>query len=311
MKKALLIILIVVFLILILFLPYIYQNRKQTLLPATDLSEVRYTDVSFKNKDLTLAGMLLLPGGKGPFTTVVFIHGSGTSQRNSPWYVTVGKHLQDKGIAVLIPDKRGSEKSEGDWRQATFQDLAGDAIAAVDFVRTQKLFEFSDVGIMGFSQGGWIAPIVATEDSGLAFVISMSGPGVTTEEQLLYEEVNHISEYTYPLIARLLAPLMAKSLEMSDWWKKISGFDPVPYWRKVETPAFMAFGELDKNVPIEESVKRIRDLNRKNIQIRVYPKVRHGILFVDQTVRDDFFRDLDGFIRSFQLPHIQAPGAGR
>jgi dipeptidyl aminopeptidase/acylaminoacyl peptidase len=300
MKKVFAVLMTVLVPAVVLFLPYFLQNRKQTLLTVTDLSGVKYTEVFFKNDEVKLSGMLFLPENKAPYTVVVFIHGSGTSQRNSPWYLTVAKHLQDNGIAVLLPDKRGSEKSEGDWKLATFQDLAMDAVSAIDYIRTQKLFEYSNIGVMGFSQGGWIAPIVAVEDSSIAFAVSLSGPGVTTDEHLLYEEVKHISEYTYPFIAKLLAPITTKSIQNADWWKKIGGFDPIPYWQKVQIPALMAFGEEDKNVPIRESVKRIQNLNKNNIKIRVYPKVRHGIIFVSQTVRDDFFRDLDNFINSCQ-----------
>ena len=82
-----------------------------------ELEDVSYQEVSFLNtaQDLELAGMLFVPDGKGPFPAAVIIHGSGTSRRDSAWYLTLTQYLQENGIVVLLPDKRGSEKSAGDW----------------------------------------------------------------------------------------------------------------------------------------------------------------------------------------------------
>ena len=73
--------------------------------------------------------MLFLPEGNGPFPAAVIIHGSGTSDRDNLWPLTLTQYLRESGIAVLLPDKRGSEKSEGDWRTSSFQDLAGDTFS--------------------------------------------------------------------------------------------------------------------------------------------------------------------------------------
>ncbi len=219
-----------------------------------------------------------MPEGEGPFPVAVFIHGSGTSRRDSPWYLSVAAHLQEHGIAVLLPDKRGSERSAGDWQTATFADLAGDTRAAIGFVRTQSAFRPAGIGIVGFSQGGWIAPVVAARDTGLAFVVSMSGSGVSTDDQLLYEEVHNIADAgTYHWVGRLLAPLTVQLVKRERFWKPIGGFDPIPYWRQVKAPVFMAFGEGDENVPVPESVGRIRALGRRDIAIKVYPAGGHGI----------------------------------
>lgn len=300
MKKPVMITLVVVIVAVILLLPFIFKDRTQSPLVGPDLSELQYTEVFFKNGDLTLSGMLFLPKGKGPFPVMVFIHGSGTSKRNSPWYLTVTKRLQENGIAVLLPDKRGSEKSEGDWTKATFYDLAGDTISAIDFIKAQTVFECTDIGVIGFSQGGWIAPIVVVDDEDVAFVVSTSGAGVTTDEQLLYEEVNTIADMgTYHFIAELIAPITVNNIRKSEFWGKIGGFDPIPYWQKVDVPAFMAFGEKDKNVPVEESVRRIQALGNDNITIRVYPESSHGIADpVTHRVREDYLQDLVDFIRT-------------
>ena len=114
------------------------------------LQDTRYTDIEFRNnaQDLNLAGMLFVPEGAGPFPAAVIIHGSGTSIRNNGWYLTLTKFLQDNGVVVLLPDKRGSEKSGGDWRSASFEDLATDTLAAVDYLGSQEHVEITNVGIV-------------------------------------------------------------------------------------------------------------------------------------------------------------------
>ena len=139
MKRFLIIISIIV---VLLVLPVIVKDKGHPALVGPDLSELEYSEVFFENKHegFQLAGMLFLPEGDGPFPTAIIIHGSGTSNRNNVWYLSVAKHLQDNGIAVLLPDKRGSEKSEGEWVGANFEELATDTLSAIEFVKDQQMF---------------------------------------------------------------------------------------------------------------------------------------------------------------------------
>jgi dipeptidyl aminopeptidase/acylaminoacyl peptidase len=288
----------VLFIVILLLIPYVFREKPDRSISGPDLSEMEYTEIFFENGDLQLAGMLIVPEGEGPFPAAVFVHGSGTSRRNSPWYLSVAKHLQEHGIAVLLPDKRGSEKSEGDWRTASFQDLAGDTIRAIEFVRDQEQFDVSYIGVVGFSQGGWIAPIVAAESQDVSFVVSMSGSGVTTDEQLLYEEINNEVEMgTYRFIAKMIAPMVVKSIKEQEFWKLNSGFDPIPYWEDVNVPAFAALGGDDTNVPVEESVKRFEEVDQ--VIIKVYPGLGHGIVDPEtHKVLPEYLNDLTEFIQT-------------
>ena len=113
MKKSKIILLFILIIISILLLPVIFKDRSHTSFNGPNLSELEYSEISFINasENLKLSGMLMLPEGEGPFPTAIIIQGSGSSSRNNRWYLSVVKHLQDNGIAVVIPDKRGSEKS--------------------------------------------------------------------------------------------------------------------------------------------------------------------------------------------------------
>jgi dipeptidyl aminopeptidase/acylaminoacyl peptidase len=297
MKKAFVIIAIIVVLLL---LPLIFNDRSQTGMIGPDLSELQYSEIVFDNEveNIPLAGMLFLPEGEGPFPTAVVIHGSGPSRRNSVWYLSVAKHLQDNGIAVLLPDKRGCEKSGGEWVGADFEKLATDATSAAKFVKYQNSFSPSVIGLIGMSQGGWIAPVAATITEDVSFVASVSGAAVTTDEQLLHEEVNNIAPYTYKFIARMIAPITSNMIKKREYFVPFVGFDPIPYWKRIDVPVFMGYGENDKNVPVDECVKRLKENGLHHFKIKTYPQGGHAIVDVDtREMNKDYLNDLIKFIK--------------
>ena len=288
---------VLIVLVVILLIPFVFRDEPRTPLQGPDLSQVEYTEISFDNGDLQLAGMLFLPEGTGPFPVAVIIHGSGASRRNNAWYLSVAKHLQDNGIAVLLPDKRGSEKSEGEWVGATFEELATDTLSAIEFVEDQQMFEVSTIGLIGMSQGGSIGPVVASQSDDLSFVVSMVGAAVTTDEQLLYEEINNIAPYTYRFIANLIAPITTNNLKQMAHVSAYMGFDPIPYWKDVHVPVFFAFGGNDENVPVEASIERLRENNLNHFEVKTYADGGHAIRDIQTNeVSDEFLQDLVRFI---------------
>ena len=144
------------------------------------------SDVSFANPvdGHTLSGTLSVPRGMGPFPAVVLVHGSGPLDRDEKVFehkpfLVLADHLNRQGIAVLRYDKRGVGKSGGVYKGATSMDFAADAEAAVGFLRGRP--DTGSIGIVGHSEGGLIAPIVASRDPKLAFVVMLAGPGVRGE----------------------------------------------------------------------------------------------------------------------------------
>jgi len=173
-----------------------------------------YEDIHFANPTagIDLAGMLFVPEGEPPFPAVVIIHGSGTSRRASPWYLTYAGYLQGNGILVLLPDKRGSESSGGDWRTSSLEDLATDTPSAISYLRTERPQLVRSIGILGVSQGGVIAPIVASETSDLAFVINVVGGAVPMYDQLLYEQNHNLRQMGFlPGFSNALAYLTTRT----------------------------------------------------------------------------------------------------
>jgi alpha-beta hydrolase superfamily lysophospholipase len=131
-----------------------------------------------------LGGTIVFPVGAGPFPGIVFLHGSGAEGRWASRYLA--HEFARRGVAALIYDKRGVGRSTGDWRTASFVDLVGDAVAAVEALRSQLRVASDRVGIHGHSQGGTIAPWVASKDQHVAFVVaSAAGGGSMADMEIL------------------------------------------------------------------------------------------------------------------------------
>lgn len=256
------------------------------------LSSTLYQEVSFTNQaqDLQLAGMLFVPEGEGPFPAVVFIHGSGTSRRDNPWYLSVAQHLQENGIVVLLPDKRGSVKSEGDWRTSSFEDLATDTVAAVNYLRQQDEVAIDRIGLIGMSQGGHIVPLAASQSSEVSFLIDVVGAAVPMRGQLVYEENHNLRQMGFlPGISNLIAYPAAWSIRevrQKEFWDLIGDYDPLPYWQSLEVPGLVLFGEQDTNVSSAKSAALLQSLPKDNIEVIVYEGSGHGL--EDPAVQDAF-----------------------
>ncbi|HEX9764667.1 MAG TPA: alpha/beta fold hydrolase, partial [Candidatus Acidoferrales bacterium] len=119
-------------------------------------ASVERREAEFTSGDVSLAGVLLIPAGQRNLPGVVIIHGSGASDRSNAWAAGFATGLAERGFAVLLPDKRGSGRSGGDWRTADFEALADDAIAGVKRLQQEETVDPRRVGVLGLSQGGHI-----------------------------------------------------------------------------------------------------------------------------------------------------------
>lgn len=168
-------------------------------------------DVTFENKKagITLAGTLTMPNGKGPFPTIVLVAGSGPNDRNEEIlghkpFLVLADYLTKNGYAVLRYDKRGVAESTGDFRNATIFDFANDVEAALAFLKTKKEIDSKKMGIIGHSEGGDVAQIVASKDATLDFIVSMAGPGIKGSEMLVLQNDALSKAMNIPELTRLL-----------------------------------------------------------------------------------------------------------
>jgi len=154
----------------------------------------REEEKTFPNEKarIVLAGTLTIPPGPGPFPAAILISGSGPHDRDEliaghhPFLV-LADHLTRKGIAVLRFDKRGIGQSTGNYAAATSEDLASDAEAAIAYLKTRKEIDPKKIGLIGHSEGGIIAPLVATRSKDVAWIVLLAGPGLKGEDTLLLQ----------------------------------------------------------------------------------------------------------------------------
>lgn len=151
--------------------------------------------VQFRNPDagITLSGTLSLPSQTAPFPAVVLISGSGPQDRDETLFGhkpfgVLADYLTRRGIAVLRFDDRGTAASGGDFSTATTADFAGDARAALAYLRTRKEINPAETGLIGHSEGGLIASMVAASDKQIAFIVLLAGPGIPSTEVLISQE---------------------------------------------------------------------------------------------------------------------------
>lgn len=277
-------------------------------LQGVELDDTDYREVSFENAEqgLRLAGMLFVPEGDGPFPAIVMIQGSGTSVRNNRWYLTLIQYLQENGIVVLQPDKRGSVQSEGDWRTASFDDLATDTLAAVFFLKDQEQVAISEIGVIGMSQGGHIAHLAADRSQDIAFLVNVVGGSVPMHDLLVYEETHNLRELgILPGLSNLLAypsSWMVRNIAQPAFWGAIGNFDPLPYWSKLTLDALVLYGENDTNVPSSESARILESLGKPNIRVKIYPGSGHALESPtgegNSIFRQDALKDIRDFVFS-------------
>ena len=155
--------------------PYPYIEKK-----------VAYTNLKAGVK---LVGTLTLPSDKSVFPVVLLITGSGPQDRNETVFghrpfLVLADYLTRQGIAVLRVDDRGVGESTGYFSQATSEDFASDVLAGVEYLKTCKEIDPKKIGLIGHSEGGVIAPMVAVKSPDVAFIVLMAGTGLTGEEIL-------------------------------------------------------------------------------------------------------------------------------
>jgi len=149
-------------------------------------------EVSYKNEkdNVKLAGTLTFPRGGGKFPAVILITGSGSQDRDETIaghrpFLVLADYLTRKGIAVLRVDDRGTGGSDLGSRSATTENYVGDVLAGVEFLKKRGEINPKQIGLIGHSEGGMIAPVAAVASKDIAFIVMLAGMGQTGEEVIL------------------------------------------------------------------------------------------------------------------------------
>ena len=272
-------------------------RRPQTPAPPYPYGE---EDVSYTSAPgVRLAATLTLPAGAGPFPAVVLITGSGPQDRDETLlghkpFKVLADHLTRQGIAVLRADDRGSGSSTGTFATATSMDFAADAEAGLTYLANRKEINPGKLGLVGHSEGGVVAPIVAARNRAVAFIVLLAGSGVPGDEVLLAQQaliatangappelVQRASAAMREVFAaiktekddtalaaalrqRLAALIPAAQVDaqvqtlLSPWYRYFLTYDPRPTLRAVRCPVLALTGEKDLQVPATANLAAIK-----------------------------------------------------
>lgn len=152
-------------------------------------------NVVFKNSkaNVSLSGTLTLPEKDGIFPVVILITGSGPQNRDEELlghkpFLIISDYLTKNKIAVLRYDDRGVGQSTGDFKTATSADFATDVESAIAYLKTRKEIKKNKIGLIGHSEGGLIAPIVASKSKDVSFIVLLAGTGIQGDTLLLLQQ---------------------------------------------------------------------------------------------------------------------------
>ncbi|HSC26923.1 MAG TPA: alpha/beta fold hydrolase [Vicinamibacterales bacterium] len=252
--------------------------------------------------DARLAATLRLPAaGSRPVPAVIILHGSGrvtaADLMGGP-----GRRLADMGLAVLAYDKRGVGQSTGDYSTinaansvAMFNLLAGDALAAVAVLGARPEIDARRIGLVGISQGGWIAPLAASRTTRVAFVVTVSAPAVSVGEEIAYsrlagEDPGSITGLSDEEIDRRMCAFTGPH-----------GYDPVPTLEALRVPSFWVLGEKDRSIPLRKTVVTLSRLaadRGRPIATHVIPDVNHSLRHAETGRQPDFWRAIGDWLRA-------------
>lgn len=253
-------------------------------------------EVTFPSEDagVTLAGTLIWPQGSGPFTSVVLISGSGPQNRdeelvNHRPFLVLADALARQNMAVLRYDDRGFGESSGDFAAATTESFAADARGAVRFLLSQENFPVATVGLVGHSEGGVIAPLVADGREDVGFLVLLAGTGVDGKTTLVSQaramsaaegtpiseldageaQLNELyscfgspeedQEALDACLRGVLADAGLRGAELASalaeletpWMRFFVPYDPRPVLRRTKLPVLALHGSLDLQVLAE------------------------------------------------------------
>jgi pimeloyl-ACP methyl ester carboxylesterase len=275
-------------------------------LASTLINVAEAKQVTFKNGDDLLSGHYLLPDSGKPRAVILFVHGDGPLGYDAHgYYPLIWERLLRQGFAIFSWDKPGIGESTGNWLAQSMKQRQQEVQSAVTFIRDSYGYSGSQVGLLGFSQAGWVVPALANNNPDIGFIIGV-GFAIDWLEQSWYltrvrltqqEADSSVVEAAY---ASHLEEINFLNQEPSyDLYLKKYGHTPDPMsedryqfvlknfkadathdYTGLKQPMLLLLGDKDLNVDILNTKEVVENLidDQQSIQISVIKDATHGML---------------------------------
>jgi alpha-beta hydrolase superfamily lysophospholipase len=267
-------------------------------------------EVSIQNGEVTLAGVMTIPqNGKPRHPAAVIISGSGTQHRDGIYSLhrLIAERLSGNGVAVLRHDDRGVGKSSMPTKATTYQTLISDTKAAVEFLRSRKEIDPARIFLVGHSEGGITARIIAAEDERIAGIALLAGATQATLEKTVLEQALYqsaLGKTVDPGNRKHLGPALslmdlmekaktgAQDQRLTDnfeYFRQHMGLDMAANIKRLRCPVLILQGERDKQVLALRAVETALALSaagNKQVRLRIFPNLSH-LFTPDSTMKDE------------------------
>lgn len=283
-----------------------------------------------------LRGTLLVPeNAPGPVPAVVLLHGAEKATRERIIYPVYANIFLQRGIAVLVYDKRGAGESGGSYEESTYADLVADAVAAVALLRQQPAIDPARIGLLGASESAWLTPEIAERSGGIAFVINKSGSPLSWRDTVAWEVYNDLMDDGVPessareqtsvqrrIWSYYIAPSpqektaleavlaswagrkhsqlpVTLAAEVSPSYVEDVSYDPMPFLERLDVPMLYLLGGDDINVPVDASVALLEELaaGGKPVSFQVFEDAGHEL--GGPSLSPPFYAPLEGVAERF------------
>jgi hypothetical protein len=239
--------------------------------------QYRSEDVPFTSVDgVKLMGRISIPESDAPVPAFMALHGSEQGTRDNFGNKVMAHYMLSQGFAILNYDKRGVGDSEGVYQEApsptNVQRHADDAIAGVKYLASLPEIDAKRIGLIGFSQAGWVIPLAASQSEAITHFVILSGPVESTSQEDRFSSYTNdgdsSTEYDDAKITQQLREIQP------------GGFDPIPIIAELNQSGVWLWGSVDKSVPVTfsaENLQTLIDSGKDNFSYEIFPNGDHNL----------------------------------
>jgi hypothetical protein len=206
----------------------------------------------------------------------MMLHGSEQGTRDNFGNQLMAHYMISRGFAILNYDKRGVGESGGTYQEAAsasnLQKLAEDAVAGVGYLASNPEIDVKRIGLIGFSQAGWVIPLAASESGHISFFVILSGPMVSTAHENLYSTYADDGDSPKDFDPQKVDQILRET--------QPSGVDPIPIVQNLTQEGLWLWGSVDKSVPAIVSAENLQvliDSGKSNFSYTIFPGGDHNL----------------------------------